>query len=60
MPLVGYVVAVMTLGEQMELSKTIIVTLIVIALYMFTRLETKADAKADTANKAPALAPQKA
>ena len=50
MPLVGYVVAVLTLGEQMELSKTIIVSLIVVALYIFTKCETKPEAKAATAN----------
>ncbi|WP_025820482.1 DMT family transporter [Shewanella marina] len=42
MPLVGYIVAVLTLGEEMMLSKTIIVSLIVVALYVFTRFETKA------------------
>ena len=37
MPLVSYVVAIFTLGEEMVLSKTIIVLLIVAALYVFTR-----------------------
>ncbi|MCW8349248.1 DMT family transporter [Vibrio sp. ZSDZ65] len=41
MPLVGYLVAVLTLGEEMVLSKTIIVSLIVVALYIFTKYETK-------------------
>jgi hypothetical protein len=41
MPLVGYLVAVLTLGEQMALGKTIIVSLIVVALYVFTKFETK-------------------
>ncbi|WP_028023298.1 DMT family transporter [Enterovibrio calviensis] len=41
MPMVGYLVAVLTLGEQMELSKTIIVSLIVVALYMFNKYESK-------------------
>ena len=41
MPLVGYLVAVLTLGEQMALGKTIIVSLIVVALYLFTKFETK-------------------
>ncbi|MGF1685112.1 DMT family transporter [Photobacterium japonica] len=56
MPLVGYVVAVMTLGEEMVLSKTIVVSLIVVALYIFTKFETK-----ETNNSKDAtLAPQKA
>ncbi|EDL4059699.1 DMT family transporter [Salmonella enterica subsp. diarizonae serovar 38:[k]:z35:-] len=37
MPLVSYVVAIFTLGEEMVLSKTIIVLLIVVALYVFTK-----------------------
>ncbi|WP_394390741.1 DMT family transporter [Shewanella woodyi] len=41
MPLVGYIVAVLTLGEQLHLSKTIIVSLIVVALYVFTKFEAK-------------------
>ncbi|MFB1077739.1 DMT family transporter [Photobacterium damselae] len=41
MPLVGYVVAILTLGEEMHLSKTIIVSLIVVALYVFTKYETR-------------------
>ncbi|EAS45316.1 EamA family transporter [Photobacterium profundum] len=41
MPLVGYLVAVMTLGEEMVLGKTIVVSLIVVALYVFTKFETK-------------------
>ncbi len=41
MPLVGYVVAILTLGEEMNLSKTIIVSLIVVALYVFTKYETR-------------------
>ncbi|MCD9515535.1 DMT family transporter [Photobacterium carnosum] len=40
MPLVGYVVAVLTLGEEMHLSKSIIVSIIVVALYVFTKFET--------------------
>jgi len=47
MPLVGYLVAVMTLGEQMVLGKTVVVSLIVVALYVFTKFETK-----ETENKA--------
>ncbi|MGF1874589.1 DMT family transporter [Photobacterium frigidiphilum] len=53
MPLVGYLVAVMTLGEEMVLGKTIVVSLIVVALYVFTKFETK-----DTDKKA--LKPQEA
>ncbi|GAB2647905.1 DMT family transporter [Vibrio panuliri] len=41
MPLVGYLVAVLTLGEQMAMGKTIVVSLIVVALYVFTKYETK-------------------
>ncbi len=41
MPLVGYLVAVVTLGEQMAMGKTIVVSLIVVALYVFTKFETK-------------------
>ncbi len=41
MPLVGYLVAVLTLGEQMALGKTLIVSAIVVALYVFTKYETK-------------------
>ena len=41
MPLVGYLVAVLTLGEQMAMGKTIVVSLIVVALYVFTKFETK-------------------
>ena len=45
MPLVGYTVAVLTLGEQLDLGKTVIVSLIVVALYVFTKYETKDDTK---------------
>ncbi|EOA8958838.1 EamA family transporter [Vibrio harveyi] len=55
MPLVGYLVAVLTLGEQMAMGKTIIVSLIVIALYVFTKYETKEETK-----KEPELTTQKA
>lgn len=41
MPLVGYLVAVLTLGEQLSAGKTIIVSLIVVALYVFTKYESK-------------------
>ncbi|KXF81052.1 DMT family transporter [Enterovibrio coralii] len=41
MPLVGYVVAVMTLGEELVFSKTVIVSIIVVALYVFTKYENK-------------------
>lgn len=41
MPLVGYVVAVITLGEQMDFGKTIIVSIIVVALYVFTKYDTQ-------------------
>ncbi|MGF1724340.1 DMT family transporter [Photobacterium nomapromontoriensis] len=55
MPLVGYLVAVFTLGEEMVLSKTIIVSLIVVALYVFTKYETKVPV-----SKAPELNAQEA
>lgn len=55
MPLVGYLVAVLTLGEQMAMGKTIIVSLIVVALYVFTKYETKEETK-----KEPELTAQKA
>ncbi|OLQ85695.1 multidrug transporter [Vibrio ponticus] len=48
MPLVGYLVAVLTLGEQMAMGKTIIVSLIVVALYVFTKYETKEETKKET------------
>ncbi|PJE78512.1 hypothetical protein CI610_02550 [invertebrate metagenome] len=41
MTLVGYLVAVFTLGEEMVASKTIIISLIVMALYVFNKYETK-------------------
>ncbi|SKA69762.1 EamA-like transporter family protein [Enterovibrio nigricans DSM 22720] len=41
MPLVGYVVAVLTLGEELVFSKTVIVSIIVVALYVFTKYESK-------------------
>ncbi|MFS8293737.1 DMT family transporter [Enterobacter hormaechei] len=41
MPLVSYFLAIATLGEKMNLSKTIIVSLIVFALYIFTRFADK-------------------
>lgn len=47
MPLVGYLVAVMTLGEQLAMGKTIIVSLIVVALYVFTKYETKDEPQAE-------------
>lgn len=53
MPLVGYLVAVVTLGEQMALGKTVIVSLIVVALYVFTKFET-------TETDEKALKPQEA
>lgn len=56
MPLVGYVVAVLTLGEEMHLSKTIIVSIIVVALYVFTKFETKTPQETIQNN----LKPQKA
>ncbi|PSW21379.1 EamA family transporter [Photobacterium sanctipauli] len=46
MPLVGYLVAVFTLGEQLAVGKTIIVSLIVVALYVFTKYETKEEPQA--------------
>ncbi len=52
MPLVGYLVAVLTLGEQMAMGKTIIVSLIVVALYVFTKYETKEEPKAEQNLKA--------
>ncbi|MDE1319781.1 DMT family transporter [Vibrio aestuarianus] len=55
MPLVGYLVAVLTLGEQMAMGKTIIVSLIVVALYVFTKYETKEETQ-----KEPELTSQKA
>ncbi|UJF17951.1 DMT family transporter [Vibrio sp. SS-MA-C1-2] len=45
MPLVGYVVAVATLGEELHFGKTIIVSLIVVALYVFTKYESKTETK---------------
>lgn len=53
MPLVGYMVAVVTLGEQLHLSKTIIVSLIVVALYVFTRFEAKPDSNKVLTPKVP-------
>jgi len=41
LPLVSYIVAVMTLGESVTLVKTIAILLIVIALYYFNRYENK-------------------
>ena len=52
MPLVGYLVAVLTLGEQMAMGKTIIVSLIVVALYVFTKYETKEEPKVEHSLKA--------
>ncbi|MDD1781833.1 DMT family transporter [Enterovibrio sp. ZSDZ35] len=52
MPLVGYVVAVMTLGEELVFSKTVIVSIIVVALYVFTKYEGKEPAITLEAQKA--------
>ncbi len=41
MPLVGYIVAVLTLGEQLSFYKTAIVLTIVAALYAFNAFESK-------------------
>ncbi|GHA49902.1 DMT family transporter [Photobacterium aphoticum] len=41
MPLVGYVVAVVALGEDMSFFKTAIVTTIVVALYVFNAFDKK-------------------
>jgi drug/metabolite transporter (DMT)-like permease len=41
MPLVSYIFAVLTLGEQITLGNTVIVFVIVAALYAFTKYETK-------------------
>lgn len=40
MPLISYIVAVMTLGESLEILKTIVVILICVALYLFSKYET--------------------
>ncbi len=55
MPLVGYIVAVLALGEQMALGKTIVVTLIVVALYIFNKYESK---EADKVESTQLLNPQ--
>lgn len=41
MPLVGYVVAVLTLGESFSITITAIISVIVVALYFFTRFTPK-------------------
>lgn len=41
MPLVGYLVAVVTLGEQLHFYKTSIVLIIVVSLYIFTKFDLK-------------------
>ena len=41
MPLVGYIVAVLALGEELSFSKTAVVLTIVIALYVFNVYESK-------------------
>lgn len=41
MPLVGYVVAVLTLGEEVHILKSIIIGIIVVSLYFFTKYANK-------------------
>ncbi len=48
MPLVGYIVAVMALGEELSFSKTVIVLAIVVALYIFNACESKSKSKVAT------------
>ena len=41
MPIVSYIFAIILLGEHFNTTKTIIVLTIVIALYLFTKFESK-------------------
>jgi len=59
MPLVGYVVAVMALGEEVSMVKTVSVLLIVVALYLFTRSAGSKQEASKKSTKTVALSAEK-